>query len=131
MPIVSMNDLLKGQRQYAGRTLGYDVRFRIETNEVKEKTLRQYMTFSIKSASAEEAGWKLGDNLNFVWDSSKKKGLLESATQSTGRPLHKYSPKVMQVRFPYLEGYELPFSEEGIIATGVKVKKGSITFILE
>jgi hypothetical protein len=86
------------------------------------------MAFQIGGDVVEQTGWKKGDYVNLVWDTEKKNAVLESATQSTGRPLHMYSPRIMQVRFQYVEGYGLPTLSQ--VGSNVKARKGRVAFTL-
>ena len=124
MALVSMNDVLKDVRSYS-KTAGNAIRLHFE---VQKKTQRSYMSFQIGRDIVEQTGWKKGDYVNFIWDTEKKSAVLESATQSTGRPLHMYSPRIMQVRFQYVEGYGLPTLSQ--VGSNVKARKGRVAFTL-
>lgn len=131
MALVSMNDLLKANKMSSYLHTKEDgISFRVEKIK-NSKAKRVYMLFAIGTKVLENAGWKVRDSVNFLWDSTQKIGVLESASASTGRTLVRYTPRMLAVRYPYIKGYELPLANSAMMATNIKVKKGRVTFNLE
>lgn len=127
-----MNDILKDHRYSSNSTKeGLYVVLRGNTPKSKGKFI--YLTFVLGEDVVSQMGLKKGEYVNFVYDTEKKTGFLETATSTTGRIAYghnKYSSK-LTVSYPIVGNFGLPIPKRRTELLNVKTKKGKVSFLYE
>ena len=129
---ISMNEILKDHKFTSPNRQGLYVVIRGMTPKSKGKF--PYLTFILGEDIIDQMGLREKDYLNFVWDTEKKTGFLETATSTTGRITYHYTKKrstKLVVSFPIVGIFGLPVPKKRTELLNVKTKKGKVSFLYE
>lgn len=128
---ISMNEILKDHKYASNNKEGLYIVLRGTSPKARGRFV--YITFLIGEDIVDQMGLRAKDYVNFVWDTEKKTGFLETATSTTGRIVYRNTKKSSKllVSYPIVGNFGLPIPKKRTELLNVKTKKGKVSFLYE